>query len=59
MEKVVKKYKLNEEPNDLEYWLSKPYAERLRALEVLKENYINFFLNGHKPGLQRVYRVVK
>ncbi len=59
MEKIVKKYKLNEEPNDLDFWLTKSYVERLQALEQLREHYIQFFLNGHRPGFQRVYRVIK
>jgi hypothetical protein len=59
MEKIIKKYKLNEEPDDLEYWLSKSYSERIKALESLKENYIKFFLNGHNAGFQRVYIVIK
>lgn len=59
MERVVKKYKLNEEPNDLEFWLKKSYTERLQALEDLREHYIKFFLNGNRPRFQRVYRVIK
>jgi len=30
--KVVKKYKINEQPNDFAYWQSKSYEERLEAL---------------------------
>ena len=59
LEKVVKKYNLNEQPNDLEFWLIKSEVERLRALETLREHYIQFFLNGHRQGFQRVYRVIK
>ena len=59
MEKVVKKLRLNEESTDLDFWLTKSYSERLNALEVLREHYIKYFLNGHKPGFQRVYRVIK
>jgi|GEM_PF-5018565 len=43
MEKIVKKYKLNEEPGDLDFWLTKSYVERLQALERLGEHYIQFF----------------
>jgi hypothetical protein len=59
VQKVVRKYKLGEEPNDLDFWLTKSYLERLQALEKLRENYIHIFLNGHRPGFQRVYRVIK
>ncbi len=59
MEKVIKKYKLNEEPSDLSFWIEKTPKERLQALEILREHYIQFFLNGHRPGFQRIYRVIK
>ena len=59
MEKVVHKYKLGEEPSDLEYWLSKTPQERLAALEQLRINYIKIYGNGIIPRLQRVYRIVK
>jgi hypothetical protein len=59
VEKVVRKYKLGEDPNDLDLWLTKSYLERLQALEKLRENYIHVFLNEHRPRFQRVYRVIK
>ena len=46
MEKVVHKYKLGEEPSDLEYWLTKTHQERLSALEVMRNNYISLAYNG-------------
>jgi|JI10StandDraft_1071094.scaffolds.fasta_scaffold202990_2 hypothetical protein len=55
MEKVIQKYKLAEEPNDLAYWLSKTPQERLAALEVLRQRYVKFFLNGNRQGFQRIY----
>jgi hypothetical protein len=59
MEKVVRKYKLGEEPSDLAYWLTKTEIERLKALESLRDLYIKLVNNGIKPGFQRVYNVVK
>lgn len=59
MQKVVRKYKLGEEPNDLNYWLEKSPEERLAALELLRERYITMFLNGIRPRLQRVYTITK
>ena len=59
MEKVVHKYKLGEEPNDLEFWLTKTPQERLSALESLRDLYIKLTNNGIKPRLQRVYTVAK
>lgn len=54
MEKVVKKYKLGEEPNDLEYWLTKTPQERLSALETMRAHYILLAYDGIKPPFQRV-----
>ena len=59
MEKVVRKYKLGEEQDDLQFWLTKTPQERLRALQVLRERYVDFFLNGVRTGFQRVYTITK
>ena len=59
MEKVIHKYKLGEEADDLEYWLTKTPQERLSAVEQLRINYIKMFQNGVVTRLQRVYRIVK
>ena len=56
----VKKYKLGEDPEtDIEYWKQKTPLERIQALEDLRQQYINLFLNGVQPGFQRVYKVIK
>ncbi len=59
MEKVVHKYNLGEEPDDLEFWLTQTPQQRLAALQILRERYIQFFLNGIRPGFQRVYTISK
>jgi hypothetical protein len=59
MEKIVKKYKLGEEPSDLEFWMTKTPQERLAALQILRERYIQFFLNGVRARFQRVYSITK
>ena len=59
MEKVVRKYKLGEEPSDKEFWRTKTPQERLSALESLRDLYIKLVNNGVKPGFQRVYKVIK
>ena len=59
MEKSIRRYKLGEEPDDLAFWLTKSEAERLLALESLRDLYIKLMNNGVKPGFQRVYRVIK
>ncbi len=58
MEKVVHKYKLGEEPDDLEFWLTQTEQYRLSALESLRDLYIKLANNGFKPRLQRVYTVI-
>ncbi|MGQ0827069.1 MAG: hypothetical protein ACT4ON_01615 [Bacteroidota bacterium] len=59
MEKVIHKYNLGEEPDDLDFWLTQSPQQRLAALQVLRERYIKFFLNGIRPGFQRVYTTSK
>ncbi len=60
MNKVVEKYKLGEEPEtDLAYWLTLTPNQRLAALEQMRQQYINMFLNGNRPRFQGVYRVIK
>jgi hypothetical protein len=59
MKKIIKKYQLGEEPGDLSYWITKTPVERLAGLQKLREQYIYFFLNGHNPGFQRVYSIIK
>jgi hypothetical protein len=56
--KVVKKFKINEQPNDFSYWQSKSYEERLNALEQIREEY-NQWRYDAEQGFQRVCRIVK
>ena len=58
IKKTVKKYKLNEQPNDYKYWQTKSYTERLLALELIREEYNSWRYNAEQ-GFQRVYRVIK
>ena len=58
MEKVVKRYRLGQEPKDAMYWLSRPAVERLTAVELLRQ----LWLESHPDaiqGLQRVCRVTQ
>jgi hypothetical protein len=57
MIKSVRKYKLGEEPNDLEFWLTKTPQERLARLELLRKNYI--VLNQIIPGVIKVIAIRK
>jgi hypothetical protein len=55
--KVVKKTRLgdsNDAARDLEYWLSRPVAERFSAVEILRRQ-----VYGDSERLQRVVRVTK
>jgi hypothetical protein len=59
MEKVIRKFKLGEDPDDLGYWLTRTPQERLSALEEIRDLTIRLMNNGIKPGFQRVYTVIK
>ena len=56
--KVVKKYRINEQPNDFSFWKSKSYEERLKALEQIRKEY-NLWRYNAEQRFQRVYRIVK
>ena len=59
MEKVVKKIGLREKQSDFAFWQRKTPAERLAAVELLRDQYIKFIQKDAEPRLQRVCRVVK
>lgn len=56
--KIIKKYKLNEQPNDFVFWQSRSYEERLNALEQIRKEYNSWRYNAEQ-GLQRVYLIIK
>ena len=56
--KVIKKYKVGEQPKDIAYWREKTFAERLDALELIRQEY-NPWRYSAQQVLQRVYRIVK
>ena len=57
MQKIVKKVSLHAEDPQFEYWSKQTFEERLRAMEILRQQYISF--KNVKPGLQRVCKVIK
>lgn len=60
MEKVITKFDLNQQPEtDLDYWKGKTITERLDAIEKLRQQYVALFLNGNRPGFQRVYNAAQ
>ena len=58
MEKVIRITKKTEKRSDFEYWQSRSYEERLRALESIRQEFI-LWKYGTVPGFQRVYSIVR
>jgi hypothetical protein len=58
MEKVIRIVKKGEDWGNLNYWLSIDYNERLRQLELMRQE-VNKLKYGTRQRFQRVYRVVK
>ena len=57
MEKSVKIIQLKDKSTDFIYWMSKTDIERLQAVEILRQQYINY-KNDAQSRLQRVYRII-
>lgn len=49
---VISFSKLDDKTDDREFWLSKPYAERLQAVELLR-----ILMYGYDPNTARLQRV--
>lgn len=58
MEKVLRIVSLYKQPNDYAYWISRPVSERIDAIEILRNQYIQF-KKDVEPRLQRICRVTK
>lgn len=58
MEKVVRIINMKDDKGDREYWITKTPAERIDAIEVLREQYMRFKGNVQQ-GFQRVCRVIE
>lgn len=58
MEKVVRVTIKGEENNNILYWVSLSYQQRMQELEEIRKA-VNKRMYGTQPGFQRVYRVVK
>ncbi len=54
----VRRGKLKDQGNDLEFWKTQSYEVRLATIEELRREY-NTWKYGSEQGFQRVYRVVK
>ena len=55
---VFKIFAFDEVKSDFAYWQSRPYEERLAALESIRNDYIKWAYDI-QPGFQRVYRIVE
>jgi hypothetical protein len=55
---VVKKISLYSANEDAAYWRARPYAERIEALEQIRQEYHHWKYNA-EPGFQRVYTIDK
>jgi hypothetical protein len=55
---VVKKLHLNDVKDDSAYWRTRPYQERIEALEQIREEY-HLWRADAQSGFQRVYSIVK
>jgi hypothetical protein len=55
---VVTKTKFGARKTDFTFWQSRPFSERLEALEQIRSEY-HHWIGNVKPGLQRVYRIIK
>lgn len=56
--KVVRITTNQDQPSDYQYWITRPIAERLDAVEMLRQSYLSF-LPDVPTRLQRVYRVTQ
>jgi len=57
MEKSLKIVQLKDKSTDFLYWSSKSEIERLSAMEILRQQYINYKQDA-QSRLQRVYRII-
>jgi hypothetical protein len=59
IDKIITKTTLSEQKSDFAFWQSKSYAERLTALEEIRQEYNNWKYTDAEQRFQRVYRIVK
>jgi hypothetical protein len=57
--KAVTKVNLNKQKSDFAYWQTKSYAERLQALEEIRQEYNNWKYSDAEQRFQRVYRITQ
>lgn len=57
MEKVLKIVSLKNKETDFSYWNSKSEIQRMEAIELLRQQYINYQKDAQQ-GFQRICRVI-
>ena len=55
---VVRKFRVGDEPKEIEYWLTQPPVARVAALEEIRREH-HGWKHGAEPRLQRVFSIVK
>lgn len=55
---AIKILKIDEVTSDFAFWQTRPYEERLAALESIRNDTIKWAYDI-QPGFQRVYRIVE
>lgn len=58
MEKVVRKYKLGEEPDIINDYLQLSFSQRLAVLQSIRARMQYFNKEDNGTRLQRVYRII-
>ena len=63
MERILKIRSNKEGNSDYQYWLSKPYQERIEAIELLRLQYLQIMGDNKsqnvQPRLQRIYSITQ
>ncbi|MGV6851046.1 MAG: hypothetical protein ACWA5R_02565 [bacterium] len=56
--KVTGVTKQEDQPSDYQYWKTRPFSERIDAIEILRQSWMSFQKNAPQR-LQRIYRVTQ
>jgi hypothetical protein len=59
IKKTVRRYRIDQEPNDYSYWITKTPQERIDALETIRSEYHAWRYSDAEQRFHRVYRIVK
>ncbi|MDD4029695.1 MAG: hypothetical protein PHX86_08365 [Caldisericia bacterium] len=59
IKKTVRRYRIDQEPNNYSYWITKTPQERIDALETIRSEYHAWRYSDAEKRFHRVYRIVK